>query len=62
LMIGLDPSAAVHPGDNLHVFRHNVFLGLAVVVEVDSNMAACEFQPAGEDDPGPGDVVRSSGE
>ncbi len=58
LIIGLAPSAAVCPGDNLQVFRGSVFLGVAVVIGEESNLAVCDFQAAGEDSPRAGDIVK----
>lgn len=58
LLVGLSPAAAVHPGDSLHVFRESDFIGVAVVIEMESNVAGCEFQSSAEEQPRPGDLVR----
>jgi hypothetical protein len=47
----------LHVGQNLHVYRDGVFLGVAVVSRTVPGGALGEFQPAGETLPDPGDIA-----
>jgi hypothetical protein len=62
LLVGLSPSAEIHPGDNLHVMRDGLFLGVAVVVEIDEDVAKCEFQADGPARPVAGDLIMAGSE
>jgi hypothetical protein len=62
LLVGLSPAADVAPGQNLELIRAGSFLGAIVVLEVDEDLAACEFQPDGSATALPGDLVMAHSE
>ena len=50
------------PGQNLELIRAGSFLGAIVVLEIDEDLAACEFQPDGPAAALPGDLVMAHSE
>lgn len=62
VLVGLSPSADVHSGDNLEVVRNGSFMGTAVILAIDDDIATCEFHADGNAVAVAGDLIIAASE